>query len=445
MLNRDYLLMFLNQYISKVNEEHFQTFLRILIFKLTKNVPDTAYNKSEIDFLDFINIVDHKKRTSKTLFLNCSKTLTNKAHREINIPEYPKVVNLCDYIFPTMKVVKFDKDLSFKINSLVADYQYFIWNNTFQEFYFQFLNSLYPNMCPTNKVLLEKDGDKFIFKLDTNKFNICKKERYTILLFSFQIPGLAHENALFIDNVRKTIERFEPYGIEYSFEMYKNSGFNMEDLDDSLKKFLKLSDYKTVYSSCPLQTIDEKFEQQHPLLLKPYGWCTLYSIVFLTFKIYSIDKDEKVFLDKSGDVRMSEKKENKKILDNLLEFIQTNNFSSLNEFMYYYSSFIVALFSIAEKFEDKLIQNLNMKKLAQVFSNVFHIFETNSKVHLMNFLHIPEKEILNDLLKLYQSGGKSKTKIRKHKGINQITGKLNKGYKYSGKKLKNGLGEIVKI
>jgi hypothetical protein len=44
------------------------------------------------------------------------------------------------------------------------------------------------------------------------------------------------------------------------------------------------------------------------------------------------------------------------------------------------------------------------------------------------------------------AGRKRKTKkIRKHRGINQKTGRLNKGYKYSGKKLKSGLREIVKI
>ena len=47
------------------------------------------------------------------------------------------------------------------------------------------------------------------------------------------------------------------------------------------------------------------------------------------------------------------------------------------------------------------------------------------------------------------SGGKKRKKkvkkIRKHKGINQRTGRLNKGYKYSGKKLKSGLSEIKKI
>ena len=46
------------------------------------------------------------------------------------------------------------------------------------------------------------------------------------------------------------------------------------------------------------------------------------------------------------------------------------------------------------------------------------------------------------------SGGKRKSKIkkniRKHYGVNQQTGRLKKGYKYSGKKLKNGLLQIMK-
>ena len=46
-----------------------------------------------------------------------------------------------------------------------------------------------------------------------------------------------------------------------------------------------------------------------------------------------------------------------------------------------------------------------------------------------------------------QLGGKKKTtkKIRKHQGINQQTGRLKKGFKYSGKKLKNGLPQIIKV
>ena len=35
--------------------------------------------------------------------------------------------------------------------------------------------------------------------------------------------------------------------------------------------------------------------------------------------------------------------------------------------------------------------------------------------------------------------------VRKHQGINQKTGKLKRGYKYTGKKLKSGLPQIAKI
>jgi len=48
-------------------------------------------------------------------------------------------------------------------------------------------------------------------------------------------------------------------------------------------------------------------------------------------------------------------------------------------------------------------------------------------------------------LPVSQHGGKKIKYFRKHKGINQNTGKLNKGYKYSGKKLKSGISEIKKI
>jgi len=53
---------------------------------------------------------------------------------------------------------------------------------------------------------------------------------------------------------------------------------------------------------------------------------------------------------------------------------------------------------------------------------------------------------LSQLVQEFTKGGKRKRvkKKRKHIGINQNTGKLKKGYKYSGKKLKSGLPQIVK-
>ena len=52
------------------------------------------------------------------------------------------------------------------------------------------------------------------------------------------------------------------------------------------------------------------------------------------------------------------------------------------------------------------------------------------------------------LLVKTNSGGKKSKKIRKHKGIIQTggnAGRLQKGYKYSGKRLKNGMPEILKV
>ena len=51
------------------------------------------------------------------------------------------------------------------------------------------------------------------------------------------------------------------------------------------------------------------------------------------------------------------------------------------------------------------------------------------------------KDISQEINK-YMGGRK---KIRKHSGINQKTGKLKTGYKYSGKRLKSGLPQIIKI
>ena len=52
---------------------------------------------------------------------------------------------------------------------------------------------------------------------------------------------------------------------------------------------------------------------------------------------------------------------------------------------------------------------------------------------------------LLEKMHLAMRGSGKKRKIRKHRGINQQSGKLKKGYKYSGKKLKSGIPQIIKI
>lgn len=133
---------------------------------------------------------------------------------------------------------------------------------------------------------------------------------------------------------------------------------------------------------------------------------------------------------------------------------------------------------IKQKPGDMDIFNRNMYKniLKEDPTNVFFIKKLESLENKFNFPKPKKSATKMDLFnrKLYQdginrnpeffkmklkeledevdfSGGKKKSKksvkkrIRKHSGINQSTGKLKKGYKYSGKKLKSGLSEIIKL
>lgn len=99
-------------------------------------------------------------------------------------------------------------------------------------------------------------------------------------------------------------------------------------------------------------------------------------------------------------------------------------------------------FSTKTKQYDKTQKNNEILKLENI-AKYFKIEETNKVFREL----LPEGyvELSNSI------GGKRKKKkvkkvkkVRKHQGINQLTGKLNKGYKYSGK-LKSGLSKIVKV
>jgi len=79
-----------------------------------------------------------------------------------------------------------------------------------------------------------------------------------------------------------------------------------------------------------------------------------------------------------------------------------------------------------------LIKELSNKKISAPLFNFKKTYKEHKK-------ELPEKIEINTT----KNGGKKK-KIRKHKGINQRTGKLKKGYKYTNKKLKNGSYTIIK-
>ena len=112
-------------------------------------------------------------------------------------------------------------------------------------------------------------------------------------------------------------------------------------------------------------------------------------------------------------------------------------------------------------------ENLKIIQLEKIY-DVKNKKQLNNSEDILRYI-LKEPKILENLIEYKLGGGKKLTKnekmkniqkmigykvgrknkkiknIRKHKGINQQTGRLNNGYKYSKEVLKNGFKQIIKI
>ena len=129
-----------------------------------------------------------------------------------------------------------------------------------------------------------------------------------------------------------------------------------------------------------------------------------------------------------------------------IDFLRENDKESLNN-------------EVGEKLKDlyvSLVKN-NHKPGVKRIETLINRYNHNtgnikeSKTHV-NFLNKKQFETLKKvvqvrLVELKQGGGNNIKIARKHRGIVQIggnKGRLRKGYKFSGKKLKSGLPQIIK-
>ncbi len=87
------------------------------------------------------------------------------------------------------------------------------------------------------------------------------------------------------------------------------------------------------------------------------------------------------------------------------------------------------------------------KQTIEYLKTLFHTVEVKENQAYPTRQKIVEKFLIMTGPKK-RFGGKKTKKVRKHQGINQSggnKGRLKKGYRYSGKKLKSGLPQIIKI
>ena len=102
--------------------------------------------------------------------------------------------------------------------------------------------------------------------------------------------------------------------------------------------------------------------------------------------------------------------------------------------------------TVLEEIVNKIKQNPALQE-EDKNAFVYHIKEKNI-VEIRNLLNRYRHLIIDSLPKQLQEQDGGKKKVRKHRGIIQTggnTGRLRKGYKYTGRRLKNGKAEIVRV
>lgn len=239
-------------------------------------------------------------------------------------------------------------------NSGSIDYHYQHYDNIYNYFYITFLNiQQFKILCIPNFILEYNDYvvrtalayDLKLSKLhmakkmksSINKCDKCRKQKkarfifFTFIIMPDEKEEITHANIIVIDLIKKTIERFEPFGhtssnkkiLEQIDELFKNKILGKLDLDDY--------SYISPSKISPRLGIQYKADSYN-------GMCITISMMYLHLRILNPDiKQRKIvnYLLKKSKKKLKEMilkyakhieftlKENKKIILELFEDINS--------------------------------------------------------------------------------------------------------------------------
>lgn len=134
------------------------------------------------------------------------------------------------------------------------------------------------------------DFTTFQYKIPNNLYNkleICKSDLdirfYIIPLLLILNPKDSHSNVLIIDNYNKTIELYEPHGLNHP------SSFDVEThIKNIIKIILKNKidmKFKNVHYSCPIG-----FQKKQATVNYTSGHCVAWTLFFIHLKLINISK-----------------------------------------------------------------------------------------------------------------------------------------------------------
>ena len=201
-----------------------------------------------------------------------------------------------------------DKELSLgpKAKKTVINYNYQHWSNIYNYFMIEFLyNKKFKILCVPNFIVeYEKDSipirGGIVYSIDNDFFyynNYIKKSiidceenkkvRFIIILFATIQRGttsFTHANIIIIDLVKKTFERFEPYGqLNIHFENKIDKKFNKE-----IKYITGLNNFKYISPTniSPKLGIQSRVDAY-------CGMCVTISMMYLQLRVLNPDLSQK--------------------------------------------------------------------------------------------------------------------------------------------------------
>jgi hypothetical protein len=246
------------------------------------------------------------------------------------------------------------------------------------KFYFHNFNSWLPHL-----IIWKDKTNYFIYsELITWLKNNTKSKRFIYIKLSIiatnKLQGnIRHANLILIDNLKQTVERFEPYG-EIYFSNCAELNFMLEhEIANNLGyKFVFIQSYPG------FQIRSDEFEEKNKSYGDPGGYCLAWCFLYLELKLYYENITlEKLRLTIKDEVLLNELKNSSDLVIKLINNYIINNFE--NDFpnlktdvqQNLYMGFIRYYAKNLDKSKNKLI-----KKYGLNISTIYHL-NLDDKIH----------------------------------------------------------------
>jgi hypothetical protein len=259
------------------------------------------------------------------------------------------------------------------------------------KYYFYNFNSFLPH------VIIWKDKTNyFIYPqlIDWLKNNMTTKRFIYIKLSIIVVGGIRHANQILIDNLKKTVERFEPYGEIYFSNCNELNDILKQELADKIKyKFIFVQSYPG------FQIRSNEVEENNKIYGDPDGYCLAWCFVYLELKLHYenviIDKLKKEIKDKTIlDVIINTEGQIIKLINNYIINKFKNDFPNItNDGNHNWHMFFIRFYG---KYLDKLKNKLIKKYGINVSSIYYKNINTETSKKIITNLNSDIKNIIKN-------------------------------------------------